>query len=138
MGRGKSSIEVYKSIDGLTAEQVHEVTTEYPLLFIRYFEAVIDKDGLVYFGVPSHEEKVLELAEKQNKFTRQMCYEHDWCGLDVADHFGYVLTWYHNIMGTPNAKQKETIEKLKEYKLLEKFPDDKEMEKVNNILAVMG
>ena len=120
MEKEKSRMEVYQSINGLTPEEVYEITSEYPLLFIRYFESVIDNDGLIYFGCPSHEQKVLQLSKEQFGVTDEMIYEQDWCGLDLADKYGYVLTWYHNIAGTPNEKQKYTLDKLRDYGLLKK------------------
>ena len=133
MGEGKSNMEIYQSINGISAEEVLKITSEYPHLFIRYFEAVIDNDGLVYFGCPSHERKVLELAEKQFGVTEQMCYEQDWSGLDLVDNYGYVLTWYHNIAGTPNQAQKITLDKLRDYGLLEK--EHKSSERMLNVIG---
>ena len=38
--------------------------------FINYMEAIIDSDGVVYYAIPSHERKLMEIVLKQNP---EMC-----------------------------------------------------------------
>lgn len=108
---------VYESINGLSAIEVKSIVDKYPSLFVHYFEAVIDRNGLVYFACPSHERKILELLNKQFEIKTE---NEPWrSALDYADDYGYAVIWYNRVLGNLNKFQRNTINKLREYNILQ-------------------
>ena len=109
--------QIYESINGLSAMDVKSIVDENPSLFVHYFEAVIDKSGLVYFACPSHERKILELLNKQYKINTN---DEPWrSALDYAYDYGYAVIWYNRVLGNLNKFQRNTINKLREYNILQ-------------------
>ena len=109
--------QIYESINGLSAMDVKSIVDENPSLFVHYFEAVIDKSGLVYFACPSHERKILDLLNKQYKINTN---DEPWrSALDYAYDYDYAVIWYNRVLGNLNKFQRNTINKLREYNILQ-------------------
>ena len=109
---------IYESINGLSAIDVKKIVEDNPRLFIRYFEAVIDNNGLIYFACPSHERKLVELCKKQQNIDIDKM-DNGFGALDYALKYGYILVWYDHIqMETMNKFQKNSIDRLKEYGII--------------------
>lgn len=90
--------------------------------FVHYLEIIIESDGHVLYAVPSHQEKMVELACIKHGVTREelnaMCpkeYYFDfitWLSMQT----GTIAVWEHLYMGTKVTKRQAA--KLKQLKLL--------------------
>ena len=88
--------------------------------YVNYLEVVIDENGTVMYAVPSHQEKVIEIACKKMKVNRQqleaMCppeYYLDF-GVWLCKVANAVMIWNDFYMcATMNRKQMAAIRKLK-------------------------
>lgn len=105
--------------------------------FFNYFEAVIDREGKVYYAVPSHQEKVIEMVCDELFITRDEL--SDMCPKEYYFDFlrwmlsltGLVAVWTDFFMDAGgingvriNDKQKEMLKELKDngiYNGLEEF-----------------
>ena len=87
--------------------------------FINYLEVVIDEHGTVHYAVPSHQEKLIQMACMKHWMTRDEL--NDACPESYYFDFitwlcimsGCVSIWNDFMRGQANEKQVETIEKLK-------------------------
>ena len=96
--------------------------------FINYLEIVIDKEGICYYAVPSHN-GILEMfvckkyGIKFNSFdfsikAGELCPKNkiwDYCNW-LCEETECIMVWglpYSNVVGNPNDKQQRTLELLK-------------------------
>lgn len=87
--------------------------------FVNYLEVIVDEDGTVYYAVPSHQRKLLEIFEK--KFNVKWKDIED--DIDLA--IGCVDTlcakthcisvWFDSYIGEPNEIQREKLKSFKEH-----------------------
>ena len=86
--------------------------------FVSYLEVVIYDDGIVEYAIPSHQEKLMNIAMKQLSVSREeigaMCppeYYFDFTAwLCKLTHC--LSVWTEGYIGQPNEKQKEALQKL--------------------------
>lgn len=91
--------------------------------FIDYLEVIILEDGTIVYAVPSHQEKLISLACKKRKMTRQELI--DSCPREYYADFmtwlcsltGSVALWTSHMVGKANERQKLAIARLAEEKL---------------------
>lgn len=91
--------------------------------FTNYLEVIIGEDGTVMYAVPSHQEKLIEMACKKLSVTREEL--NDLCPPEYYFDFmtwlckisGCVALWTNYMNGIPNEKQIHCIEKLIEAEL---------------------
>ena len=89
--------------------------------FVHYLEVLIEADGHVLYAVPSHQEKMIELACKKHGITRDelnaRCpkeYYFDfmtWLSMQT----GAIAVWVHQYIGAEVTKKQAA--KLKQLKL---------------------
>lgn len=97
--------------------EVHKKT------FINYLEVIIDEHGSVQYAVPSHQEKLIQLACKKRNVSRDELM--DLCPPEYYFNFmewlcqvsQCVSVWNDFYIGNLNDKQRETLKKLSEEKL---------------------
>lgn len=86
--------------------------------FINYLEVVISEDGVVMYAVPSHQEKLIQLACKKLNITRNEL--NDLCPKEFYFDFnrwlcivsGCVSLWNNFMLGAANEAQADTIKTL--------------------------
>jgi hypothetical protein len=92
--------------------------------FINYLEVVIMEDGTVEYAVPSHQEKLIRIAQDKFNCTRQELF--DMCPPEyyfdvvtwLCQQTGCVSVWNNGYIGFPNDKQKQVIQLLIDCELL--------------------
>lgn len=97
--------------------------TKHKQTFINYLEVVISEDGTIMYAVPSHQEKLISVACRKLEVTRDEL--NNLCPKEYYFDFmtwlckvsGYVSLWNDYMIGSPNDKQKETIQELIDEKL---------------------
>lgn len=91
--------------------------------FINYLEVVIDENGTVMYAVPSHQEKLIQLACKKLNVSRD-----ELMNLCPPEYYFNFMEWLCQVsrcisvwnkfyIGTLNVKQKEMLKKLAEESL---------------------
>lgn len=92
-------------------------------VFTDYLEVVIDRDGVVHYAVPSHQEKILQIMMKELNMGREEVIKYlnqleldaptkDWYYI-LTSASGCVMVWTHfKSSGMSNDKQKETLRLL--------------------------
>ena len=99
--------------------------------FINYLEVVMSPEGVIEYAVPSHQEKLIEIACKKFNVTRGDIFDKNnfpWCPFE---YFGDVILWLCNLTGycslwtnyrllpmNVTEKQKEVIKLLEREGLL--------------------
>lgn len=90
--------------------------------YIHYLEVVIDKNGVVHYAVPSHQEYLIFECCRQMKLSRDEVLKKapvydflDW----LMKQTDLILVWSDNYLGKANEKQKETLQMLIDEGLLE-------------------
>ena len=91
--------------------------------FVNYLEIVILEDGKVEYAIPSHQEKLVNIAAKKLGKTREeivdMCppefyFEYDaW----LSQISGAIPVWNNFHRGKANKEQLKTLQKLKDAEL---------------------
>lgn len=87
--------------------------------FINYTEVIILQDGTVEYAVPSHQQKLIELAMKEFNMTKEELDKAipiyvsptDWCIVKL----GVISVWYEFII-RPEDITKEQTEMLEKFK----------------------
>lgn len=87
--------------------------------FTCYTELVITEDGIAHYAVPSHNEFLIKMCCNKLNMTRDEVMDYIWNKGKAADYVEYmieltntILVWYGGYKGTPNDKQKDTIQAL--------------------------
>ena len=92
--------------------------------FVHYLEVIIEEDGHVLYAVPSHQEKMIELACKKYGITRDEL--NDRCPKEYYFDFltwlsmltGAIAVWEHQYIGaSASKKQRSRLRQLKLYGL---------------------
>lgn len=93
--------------------------------FVHYLEVIIKEDGEIVYAVPSHQEKLINIAMKKLGVTRHqlyaMCppeYVFDVCKW-LCEITGCVSVWNEFYIGKPNDIQEWALRTLKFHKLYE-------------------
>ena len=87
--------------------------------FINYLEVCIDRKGIVYYAVPSHQEFLIAFICKNMNISRDelenMCPREYYCDFIkwLTMMSGCVSVWNDFIIGEMNEVQKQTIKMLK-------------------------
>lgn len=88
--------------------------------FVNYLEVVIDKNGIVYYTVPSHQEILIQIACRNLNISREelynLCPEEYHCDFLVwlLKITGYCIVW--NNLSSAYEYTSKQIDKLKELK----------------------
>ena len=94
--------------------------------FINYLEVVISPEGVIEYGVPSHNAKLENILMEQLNISREelnkLCPREYWCDYNtwLCMKTGYIMVWgspNSYIIGEPNEKQKEALDMLKREEL---------------------
>lgn len=106
----KTEYSVYSNFD----VEMHKKT------FINYLEVVLLEDGTIEYAVPSHQEKLINLACKKQQISREDLY--DKCPREYYADFmtwlsmesGAIPVWEKFYSGELNEKQRTSLEMLKQ------------------------
>ena len=88
--------------------------------FVNYLEVLIEPDGHVLYAIPSHQELAIKLACKAKGWTReelnQACPQEFYFDflVWVLSLTNCVSVWNEFYMGTPNEKQKQKLQEMKD------------------------
>ena len=97
-----------------------------------YFEAIMDRDGVVYYAVPSHQMALLELLRNELKISYEEVMNLYMTSKDairlgpidwLTKELQAVAIWDTHFIGVMNEKQKETLNKLAEAGLYRGFDE---------------
>lgn len=112
--------DFYTQQDVLHSEfnaEVHKKT------FTHYLEVVIDELGNIEYAVPSHQEKMLELACHKKGLSRdemyQACPREYWFDVLMWLHLqsGAIAVWEDHYVGDANENQVRALDMLKRHQL---------------------
>ena len=96
--------------------------------FTNYLEIVIDSNGVCHYAVPSHNGILEQFVCKKHNLkynlwdfsekAGELCPKEKYCDYCewLCEETGCIMVWgipYSHIVGNPNEKQKEMLEKLK-------------------------
>lgn len=93
--------------------------------YVNYLEVIILPTGKIVYAVPSHQEKLIEIACQKHNCSREILLTK--CPPSMYGDFmtwfeketGCVAVWTNFISGHPNRFQKAALEKLRKAKLLQ-------------------
>ena len=88
-----------------------------------YFEVLIGKDGIVYEAPNGHQRGLVMMIARDQNITpnevddkADVVYYHEW----LLKESGALMVWHKFYTGTPNEKQEQTLNMLKERGFLSK------------------
>lgn len=92
--------------------------TTHKKTFINYLEVIMDKDGVIMYAIPSHQEKLISIACDQLKISRDELYKKcpeeyyfslmEW----LCEITGCIALWNEHKVGIPNEKQERVLDRL--------------------------
>lgn len=91
--------------------------------FINYLEVVISPDGVIEYGVPSHNAKLEQILRDKGIDPNKECPKEYYADYNtwLCMKTGYVMVWglpNSFVIGKPNQKQQEALDLLKKEGLL--------------------
>lgn len=91
--------------------------------FINYLEVVISPDGIIEYGVPSHNAKLEQILRAKGVDPVLDCPKEYYASYNawLCRETGYIMVWglpNSFIVGMPNKKQQEALDLLKKEGLL--------------------
>lgn len=129
---GMTSVATLLPLAGEANRILHEPfdIETHKLCFINYLEVVILSDGTIEYAVPSHQEKLLDLARQKRHWGSidavwdiipQYADVLDW----LQDDTGAINVWTQFFKGTANENQANALRKLADARLyLGPLPDE--------------
>lgn len=84
--------------------------------FINYLEVIILPDGTVEYAVPSHEKKLMDVANLTPKMLSKEQLSDIWCGGTIewlCKYTGCISVWNDYYIGHANNAQRRTLLHLK-------------------------
>lgn len=90
--------------------------------FINYLEVVISPDGVIEYGVPSHNAKLEQILRDKGIDPNKECPREYYTDYNtwLCIKTGYIMVWglpNSFVIGKPNQKQQEALDMLKREEL---------------------
>jgi hypothetical protein len=118
----KKGYEIENNIQQETLHSPFDIE-KHKQVFVNYLEVIIDKEGVVHYAVPSHQEWLIKKAIEILNIDRVDLYDEcpdEYC-FDImswlTDVTECVLVWNDRYIGKPNNKQISTLTMLYNNKL---------------------
>lgn len=120
-----SDEKIYENEYRIQQETLHSPfdIEKHKQVFTNYLEVIIDKEGVVHYAVPSHQEWLIEKALEELGINREDLYDEcpdEYC-FDIMTWLTEVTecvsVWNNSYIGKPNNRQISTLTELYNNKL---------------------